>query len=141
MDQPRPFGYDCAMRICPTEPEQRNVTRLRYIDLASIAQQALHIPLGVPVKVPVWDIERWIDPPGSDASSFVYLRQQHQAVDAGALDPRGVMEGRADPCLRLRHDSITESIDRAALLTAVLQDSYVFLIIRHCAHAADSGGG
>ena len=48
------------------------------------------------------------------------------------------------PSLRFtvsRHNSITESIDRATLLTAVLQNFCVFLTMRHCAHAADSGGG
>ncbi len=39
---------------------------------------------------------------------FVHLGQQHQAVDAGALDPRGVVERRPDPRFRLLNHGDTE---------------------------------
>ena len=68
-------------------------------DLGRVTGQAFEIALGVAVQMPVRHIEGRVDAL-DDPGALVDFGEQHQAIDAGALDPRGMVKRRADPALR-----------------------------------------
>ena len=91
------FHNDSAVADAAAPAEQGDVSRLgRGVDPVGVGLHYPEVALLLLVLVPVVGVFARVDR-GGDASGRVDLRQEHAAVDAGALHPGVVDPGRAQP--------------------------------------------
>src|SRR5262245_52340348 len=93
------------MREAAAEFEQSDIAGLRRTsDLRGIAHQAIEVPLGVTVQMPVPRVEWHLDS-GDHASRLEYFGEQHQAIGASAFDAPHMVIRCTQPSLGLGDDT------------------------------------
>ena len=89
------------MRKAAPEFEQRDIARLgRSRNLGGVAHEAIEIPLGIAMQVPIRRVEWYLDPKAYTCR-LKDLGEEHQTIGATAFDAAHVVVRCTQPSLGL----------------------------------------